>query len=1426
MKPWTRPLQLGMILVALTIIGAVAFVLLDHYDFNWVLSLKHYRASFYAIDRISRVLERWLIFIVVIVTIGSLAIARAKRYFFPRVGRATLSEQQLALISDALKYQRMELMSYVSWPRHEPTAKAAHAPTKVDFGDAALTCSQRDQKRIRSFLGRPPRRDVPKSVPENILIVTGEPGAGKSILLQEIHASLSVGVVERSHSFLPVIVLARNLTLKAMEEAEDRGYSIRRLVVNYFRASENVAERTFADFLQREWDNFDLLVMFDGLDEIAQRSAYEEIQHRLRKFIEEDLQNSHSTHRFILSCRVDDDIAIFFDSSQVKLHGLRTDQERQRFCSMQISRIGANTASRRLLQDVLEKNSAILTSAEVFRRNPYFLTILITYFANCGNKPIEAPIDFEFLMNEIIQRETERPHAYVQGPAYGRELTSRHALRLEMERVASVFLQFFAFRALSGTERNHLYGEFNIDEHLITEFVNDAVGSANPDDNGLWSSLSSLLASLDDGKELTEAEIATFVQAGHLQAGDLRIIAELARKLNSSKTPENYELIMRAFGDTVHNKDYVEDIRWYQALARTLDEMSSRSISNRKELLALLIFARGLMAAQVLRLVYVQNKQDLYSVKLRHRRVAEYFAAKFLRDQWCSLQPLSFSPWLAPILNLVCAIEGKRCWALTWLIGLLPNILPAGSSSWRFVASAATDAAAFATKGAEFRLAFSALVETLVGAMPTVEQLASTEPSIEGSKNVLTLVMLATALNRLTDLEAEKVQLGSETSKGFRQNIHEAKAYTTPYICYSARALERLSSWRRTIIDRTITMFKLFGEPGAALGGLSRGPSRALRFERAILCPYVLIIESLITIFAGVILAFLVCQLYLQLGADQGSIRENFNAYWLGIGVVFAAWRAYKWVTAPTSAAHWDSIVAHMFWYGLIALVAVLIASAKLVYILIKAPIRAFRYLRQFLNWRTIARWVRLAFVVSLRIFGIVFRAIARNLIPVAISVSALSGIVLVGLFVADNWPKMTDGTAHQSPAGSTDLAGENIHGSSAAKDALGPQNAKPTSSSANSSGGRVENVQVNPKNVNVAEGTAPLAVEAANAQPKNGSAKIPEGGSDVPAHSKGSAPAREQTSVTPTQPVCEVYQWAGEALWRYSSIEASSPKLLQDVRLKLARDVSELRNRSARAKCSPDDVQSAIVFVYNQLYTHDYHLLPLPHLGEQALIGSSDLTRSLANAQVPAFSQLPQGPIPIITQIKAKIALAAISSALSDDKELLEQAKATGRVGATRGVTHVSAEEFPALAKRLNDCLKANATATLKADREGTLVTAQIKRSAVVTGVPLPFVLALAGVLYIARGRRSDEKKLVTLRDKPVRELCGIIRNRRYAESFRRRVLNLILKQDNISEDDLLHLNSTAVALSREAISLDVALALTLSEAIVGLERRVQLRT
>ena len=420
-----------------------------------------------------------------------------------------LGEKQADEIAKALLVDRRELQ-FSLVPGHSPAGKPGSQRSPINLGDARLTLQPDLETQLLTFSTQRRRsfiwgRKAGESIADSVLMLTGEPGAGKSVIAQELQASLAAGVKDRAHSFIPLILFARDFHADILRVAKlDHSSQLQTLVLKTYesRMSRSHADRDLVylyNLLSSSWDNLNLLIIIDGLDEIPQRSEYEFINRTLSVQIKQDVSRPRKTvHRYILTCRIDEDLDFFADAQQLRLKGL-DDRQRDVFWRSLIRQYASPTKIEEFEQLLA---SPRLSPSHVFRRNPYFLALLVAEITQEDSTLKQQVIDFDYLMRRYLARESTRYHiSATSGTRLGRE-ELEHKLA-ELERVARLSLQYLAFTFIHTRLPNALYDEMTISSTVLHQFA-DALHSRDceskrpepKDAAGIWQRFRDLLEML------------------------------------------------------------------------------------------------------------------------------------------------------------------------------------------------------------------------------------------------------------------------------------------------------------------------------------------------------------------------------------------------------------------------------------------------------------------------------------------------------------------------------------------------------------------------------------------------------------------------------------------------------------------------------------------------------------------------------------------------------------------------------------------------------------------------------------------------------------------------------------------------------------------------------------------------------------------
>jgi Cdc6-like AAA superfamily ATPase len=823
----------------------------------------------------------------------------------PQPGTGAFADDDLPLLRRAFDVDRASIaVSMV--PGHAPEAQPASSARKVDFGDAALVVPSESLKELADFVGRPPSRGAQLNSTlrweKEILLVTGEPGAGKSVLFQELYSSLSGGVEKGNHSLVPLILFARDLSIPRLERAARAANPLQALLLDYYTsrvASSPAGEdlRRIISLISNNWDKTDCIVLIDGLDEIAQRSAYEVIQRKLSAFIQQDLTtlSARRVHRYLLSCRVDEDLKLFPGAASLFLRGL-SERQRDRFCQTLIDRQGLDRRTRIALEEVLK--SKRVSPTHVFRRNPYFLALLLRHLREDEERVREQTLNFDFLMRRFLEREVVRPHAAADEKG-DLPVAARRLLFDEFECVSRPILQFLAFRSAAAGSTPTLYDEITIGAGLLSDFQ-AAVGSSQENEAGLWASLRLLKDRALDGAKLADEELVRLDLSRHFRENDVRTLLSQMGSFGQSGLTK--QVILGTLGALPYQQ-VIEQPDWYAELAARLAKLDGGPVSPSLAF-STLLFTRSLGAAHVLRVLNVTLTNEAITLRFRHRRLAEYYAACFLRERWPSLaRKLPFSPWLSPVFNLSCALDGPHCQTFHWLIDKVINSPRVPAFSWRYVVEAAVESSFFAHPGVEFRRA----VERLAG-----EVTLTLSRSTQGALDAVSELILLRALQQLAELKqvlGDGVLLTETQVADFYVYQSSRPAEWIAPILPARIAVQSLANYHPSLANKLKLVGRLVQQPSSVLFSGFPAPVNGLLPERLTVLAAVLTGEAAVASLPTLLIVGSFYALAIKISADSEAIfqaAKGLAAVVLGSMILL---RLLAWQRSPTKAAAASSVL-------------------------------------------------------------------------------------------------------------------------------------------------------------------------------------------------------------------------------------------------------------------------------------------------------------------------------------------------------------------------------------------------------------------------------------------------------------------------------------------------------------------------------------
>jgi hypothetical protein len=648
------------------------------------------------------------------------------------------------------------------------------------------------------------------------------------------------------------------------------------------------------------------LIIIDGLDEISQRSAYETIQRRLRAVFEMELEHTRdNARRFIISCRMDDDIGVFSVVDAIQLQGLGSERERERFCTNLIWNAKLSRNTQAAVKAALSTGARALTSSDVFRRNPYFLTLLIEYYTARDQRPIDPQIDFARLMEDYIAREADRGHAGASSAARitdPRAMSMRRQLRAQLEPIATLTLQQVAYTMTTSRRVDALYGKANLDGMFVSAFLEaNHRASSSEDPSTLWGTIARFVELLSSNREFSSEEKANLTYDGFLHESDVESISAAFALAKSTDNFISNEVVMKSLGTIPHRED-VEDITWYEKLGLEISKAFNNLPIDRtpQNVVAVLLFARGIAAAHALRLLYIEaldseSPGDGMTVRFRHRRLAEYFAAGYYRARWDEIALTEDSPWLTPVLYLVCAIEGEDASAFHFLVSLVGSLPERERFIWRARMFAAVEAAAFASRGSRQIELVDELVRMLVASL---EDLAERHAE-HLTPDTVTRISVIQALDFLGRLHAAATPLPKSTLDILEQaEIPQSSTYLVSS-GKAVRALELLTGRWRSAKFRSVSLGKSLVAPEVIITSVRDVFASKLGLEWAASVLLVITGEVLLAIGIWLTTQWALSHVSIDLIGENDPLQST--PVWLATLVVIN--RLRTWISSPISAS-------------------------------------------------------------------------------------------------------------------------------------------------------------------------------------------------------------------------------------------------------------------------------------------------------------------------------------------------------------------------------------------------------------------------------------------------------------------------------------------------------------------------------------------
>ena len=366
-------------------------------------------------------------------------------------------------------------------------------------------------------------------------------------------------------------------------------------------------------------------------------------------------------------------------------------------------------------------NRGMLAPSHVFKRNPYFLSLLVSYLRLNQDTVRDGIINFDYLMRRYLEREALRPYASAHASLGGHNIDRKNVFN-EYEKISRAWLQSFAYQSCTNKESILLYNRVTLDINQIKYFIDD-ISSRKGDNYTLWGNLNNMFESISKPRrkeKLSNEEIESYTI--WLHENDIKLVDDLALRLRiiqENRKKIGKEILQEALG-TIPFKGMIEKKDWYSNFTSSYQQLLEKEdFSFKNNLIAIFLF-RSIAAAQILRIIYVETDEDygVIHIKFRHRRLAEYYAACYFKDNWNLLKDnLQYFPWLGPVLNLTSAIEGEACRTLDWLVSQVDEVGKTGRYLWRYSVETVVEAAYFSYPGDRYSNILSRFLDKIINVL-------------------------------------------------------------------------------------------------------------------------------------------------------------------------------------------------------------------------------------------------------------------------------------------------------------------------------------------------------------------------------------------------------------------------------------------------------------------------------------------------------------------------------------------------------------------------------------------------------------------------------------------------------------------------------------------------------------------------------------
>ena len=238
------------------------------------------------------------------------------------------------------------------------------------------------------------------------ITIQGEPGSGKSTLIFELYRQHADRLRIRNQGWMPLLIFAHELSWEVLSQQG----SLKDLLIAYFdrcfKEYQHAGYKNILQLLNNHYDEYQFIVIVDGLDEITNRPLYEAMTRRLNELLEREWLKGggdSNVNRYIVSCRTDDNqrtitsrlislLTLDYEAVIAHLRMLRSEyhkksNQKERQIQNVITGLETSKANRLLQNYIL---------------NPYLLSLIREYYQEQDNPPARTLTE---VFTQVLNRE-------------------------------------------------------------------------------------------------------------------------------------------------------------------------------------------------------------------------------------------------------------------------------------------------------------------------------------------------------------------------------------------------------------------------------------------------------------------------------------------------------------------------------------------------------------------------------------------------------------------------------------------------------------------------------------------------------------------------------------------------------------------------------------------------------------------------------------------------------------------------------------------------------------------------------------------------------------------------------------------------------------------------------------------------------------